>query len=316
MSVLTDSPRPQAAPAPPVRRRKDSLRPAWQGRPRPLTTAVRGVALALICLLVIFPFAVVVSTSLATQAEIDANGGYVVWVAKPTIDAYVQIFNGGGVTRSIVVSIGVTAVGTAFSLACTTLAAYALSRRGTLFNRGLVTYFLVTLLFAPGMIPVYLMVKSLGMLNTYWALIIPVAVSAFNVIIIRGFIQGIPQEIFDAARIDGASEWRTFWHLALPLSRASIAVVGLFIAVGYWNNYFGPLLYLNDSSMWPLQLLMRSFVLQNDTSAAAQIPGTVPPPQQAVQMALVVIAIVPILLAYPFLLRHMSKGMLTGSIKG
>lgn len=294
----------------------DSVRPVWQSKPAWWLVGLRVIGLVLICLLVLLPFAVVVSTSLATQSEIDGNGGFVVIVKNPTIEAYRQIFAGGAVTRSIVISIGVTLVGTAFSLFCTTLAAYALSRKGTLFNRGLMTYFLITLLFGPGMIPVYLMVKNLGMLNSYWALIIPGAVSAFNVVIIRGFIQGIPQEIFDAARIDGAGEWRTFLHLALPLSRASIAVVGLFIAVGYWNNYFGPLLYLNDTDKWPLQLLMRSFVLQNDTSAVQNIPGRTPPPQQGVQMALVVIAMVPILAVYPFLLKHMSKGMLTGSVKG
>ncbi|WPF82243.1 carbohydrate ABC transporter permease [Sanguibacter sp. 4.1] len=292
-------------------------RPAWLGKPNPGATALRGVALVLICLVVIFPFVVVVSTSLATQADIDANGGYVVWPASLSFDAYQQIFNGTQVTRSILISLGITTVGTAFSLVCTVLAAYGLSRKGSLFQRGLLTFVLVTLLFGPGMIPVYLMVKNLGMLNTYWALIIPGAVSAFNVVIIRGFIQGIPGELFDAARIDGASEWRVLGAIVLPLSRAAIAVVGLFLAVGYWNNYFGPLLYLNDSSMWPLQLLMRSFVLQGNVSSTAQhIPGTVPPPQQAIQMALVVIATLPILCAYPFLTKHMSKGMLTGAVKG
>ena len=191
-------------------------------------------------------------------------------------------------------------MGTAFSLFCTVLAAYGLSRRGTLFQRGLLTFVLLTLLFGPGMIPVYLMVKNLGMLNTYWALIIPAAVSAFNLVIIRGFIQGIPSELFDAARIDGASEWRVLWSVVIPLSKAAIAVVGLFLAVGYWNNYFGPLLYLNDSNMWPLQLLMRSFVLQNNiTSTSSPLPGAAMPPQQAVQMALVVIATVPILCVVP-----------------
>ncbi|SDC58621.1 carbohydrate ABC transporter membrane protein 2, CUT1 family [Sanguibacter gelidistatuariae] len=292
-------------------------RPAWMGKPRLSTSIVRGIALVLICLVVIFPFVVVVSTSLATQADIDANGGYVIWPASFSLDAYHQIFNGTQVTRAIIISIGITAVGTAFSLFCTVLAAYGLSRKGSLFQRGLLTFVLITLLFGPGMIPVYLMVKNLGMLNTYWALIIPGAVSAFNIIIIRGFIQGIPGEIFDAARIDGASEWKVLSKIVLPLSVAAVAVVGLFLAVGYWNNYFGPLLYLNDSNMWPLQLLMRSFVLQgNVSSTATNIPGTVPPPQQAIQMALVVIATLPILCAYPFLTKHMSKGMLTGAVKG
>ncbi|MDX6347992.1 MAG: putative aldouronate transport system permease protein [Streptomyces sp.] len=294
-----------------------SDRPVWQGKPRPIALALKGLALFLICAVVIFPFLSVVSTSLATKQQIDANGGYVLWPTSISFDAYRQIFDGTGVGRSIVVSVGVTVVGTAFSLFCTVLAAYGLSRRNMLFQRGLLSFVLITLLFAPGMIPVYLMVKQMHMLDTYWALIIPSAVSAFNIVIVRGFIQAIPQELFDAARIDGAGEWRIFWSLVLPLSRAVIAVVGLFIAVGYWNNYFGPLLYLNDQTKWPLQLVMRSFVLQNHvTSNSSATPGQAAPPAQSVQMALVVIATLPILCAYPFLTKHMSKGMLTGAIKG
>jgi putative aldouronate transport system permease protein len=292
-------------------------RPVWLGPPKPAAIAAKAVALLLISGVVIFPFLIVVSTSLATQHEIDRNGGYVVWPTEISLEAYRQIFNGTQVTRSIVISVAVTTVGTAFSLFCTVLAAYGLSKRGSLFQRGLLSFVLLTLLFGPGMIPIYLMVKQLGMLNTYWALIIPGAVSAFNIVIIRGFIQGIPQELFDAARIDGAGEWRVLWSVVLPLSKAVTAVVGLFIAVGYWNNYFGPLLYLNDTQMWPLQLLMRSFVLQNHvTSNAQDIPNHVAPPAQSVQMALVVIATVPILCVFPFLTKHMSKGVLTGAIKG
>ncbi|PZG18955.1 carbohydrate ABC transporter permease [Nonomuraea aridisoli] len=292
-------------------------RPVWLGKPKPIAVALKALALVLICAVVIFPFLVVISTSLATKQQIDANGGYVIWPTEISFEAYKQIFNGTQVSRSIVISVGVTAVGTAFSLACTVLAAYGLSRRQSLFQRGLLSFVLFTLLFAPGMIPVYLMVKQLGMLNTYWSLIIPTAVSAFNIVIVRGFIQAIPHELFDAARMDGAGEWRILRSVVLPNSKAVVAVVGLFIAVGYWNNYFGPLLYLNDTEMWPLQLVMRTFVLENNVTSNAQaIPGYVAPPAQSVQMALVAIATLPILCVYPFLTKHMSKGMLTGAIKG
>ncbi|WP_329456481.1 carbohydrate ABC transporter permease [Streptomyces sp. NBC_01497] len=292
-------------------------RPAWLGKPKPVAVALRGLALVLICAVVIFPFLTVVSTSLATNRQINANGGYVLWPDSVSFAAYREVFDGTQVGRSLVISLLVTVVGTAFSLLCTVLAAYGLSRRGSLFQRGLLGYVLITLLFAPGIIPVYLMVKQTHLLNSYWALIIPTAVSAFNIVIVRGFIQNIPRELFDAARIDGAGEWRIFFSVALPLSKAVIAVVGLFIAVGYWNNYFGPLLYLNDTSKWPLQLVMRSFVLQNSvTTTSSTLPGQATVPAQSVQMALVVIATIPILCAYPFLSKHMSKGMLTGAIKG
>ncbi|WP_431032736.1 carbohydrate ABC transporter permease [Streptomyces sp. P6-2-1] len=294
-----------------------STRPVWAGKPKPIAVALKGLALVMICAVVLFPFLTVISTSLATQAQIDANGGYVIWPTHVSLEAYRHLFDGTQVGRSVVISFGVTVVGTFVSLLCTVLCAYGLSKRGSLFQRGLLGYVLLTLLFAPGIIPVYLMVKNLHLLDSYWALILPTAVSAFNVVIVRGFIQGIPQELFDAARMDGAGEWRIFFSLVLPLSRAVIAVVGLFIAVGYWNNYFSPLLYLNDTQKWPLQLVMRSFIFGGGLSSTSQqLPGTEEPAAQSVQMALVVIATLPILCVYPFLQKHMSKGMLTGAIKG
>ena len=148
------------------------------------------------------------------------------------------------------------------------------------------------------------------------ALIVPTAVSAFNVVIVRGFFMGIPQELMDSSRIDGASEWLTLRRIVLPLSKAVIAVVGLFYAVGYWNSFFNALLYLNEQTKWPLQLVLRSYVLQGSPLAGADSGSSVPPPQQAVQMAVVVIAIVPILAVYPFLQRHFTKGVLTGAVKG
>ena len=149
-------------------------------------------------------------------------------------------------------------------------------------------------------------------------MILPTALSAFNLVIMRGFFMGLPTELYDGARIDGAGEFRILGQIVVPLSKAVIAVVGLFYAVGYWNAWFNALLYLNDSHKWPLQLVLRTYVLQGqslgDSSAAAS--GEAPPPQQAVQAAVVIVALVPILLVYPFLQRHFTKGVLTGAVKG
>lgn len=297
-------------------RRRHTERPVWMEEPSLAGRLVKGLALAVIVILVLFPFLVVISTSLSTQAELTRNGGFVLVPRDPTLEAYRSIFRGGIVTRALTVSIGITVVGTCVSLVTTVLTAYGLSRRGTLGSRPLLMFVLLTFLFTPGIIPSYLMIKQLGLLDSYAALILPTALSAFNVVIVRGFFMGIPQELLDSARIDGAGEWQTLRRIVLPLSKAVMAVVGLFYAVGYWNSFFNALLYLNDSTKWPLQLVLRTYVVQGSPLAGVDIGGAVPPPQQAVQMAVVVIAIVPILCVYPFLQRHFTKGVLTGAVKG
>ncbi|MFC7619404.1 carbohydrate ABC transporter permease [Microlunatus sp. GCM10028923] len=291
-------------------------RPIWMGRPPAVVLALKALALIVIVALIAFPFLIVVSTSLATEAEINAGGGYVLLPTTPTLDAYLQVLAGDVVTRAIVVSLGVTVVGTAVSLVSTVLAAYALSRRGTLLHRPLLTLVLLTFLFTPGLIPIYLMIKQLGLLDSYWALILPGAVSAFNLVIVRGFFMGIPGELLDSARIDGASEFRILAQIVVPLSRAVIAVIGMFYAVGYWNAFFSALLYLNDSTKWPLQLVLRTYVLQGTPIGKEAAEVGVLPPTQALQMAVVVLAIIPIACIYPFLQRHFRRGVLTGAVKG
>ncbi len=178
---------------------------------------------------------------------------------------------------------------------------------------------LLSLLFQPGIIPSYLVVKQLGLLNSYASLILPVMLNGFNLVVMRQFFMEIPHELIDSARIDGAGELRILLQLVLPLSGAILAVIALLYAVFYWNAFFQALLYLQDSSMWPLQLVLRQYVIQGSplpgvTAYAA--PGGSPPPTQSIQMAVVVVATIPILVVYPFLQKYFSKGVLTGAIKG
>ena len=288
----------------------------WAERPTWLTQLLKAVTLLLIVAVVVVPMLVVVSTSLASQAEIDRAGGYVLIPREPTLEAYRSVLAGGVVTRAILVSVGVTLVGTAVSLSSTVLAAYALTRRQMIGQRFLLMMVLFTFLFTPGMIPVYLMVKELNLLDSYWSLILPTAISAFNLVIIRGFFQGVPGELLDSARIDGAGEWRVLLQIVLPLSTAVVAVVGLFYAVGYWNAFFSALLYLNDSAKWPLQLVLRTYVLQGTPLAKEAAEVGELPPAQSLQMAVVVLAIIPIACVYPFIQRHFRSGVLTGAVKG
>ncbi|ASK65577.1 ABC transporter permease [Brachybacterium avium] len=290
-------------------------RPPWQGRPSAFAVFAKGLTMVMVCAAILVPLLIVVSTSLASPEQLARSGGYVIIPTDISFRAYEAILSGGVVTRSVLVSIGVTVVGTALSLISTTLIAYALSRPGSLFHGPILGFILLTFLFSPGIIPVYLMVKELGLLNQYASLILPVAVNAFNIVIVRGFFMNVPAELLDAARIDGASEWRIFSRIMLPLSRAVIAVVGLFYAVSYWNAFFQALLYLQDSAKWPLQLVLRTYVLQG-APLVVDTGSTTPPPAASVQMAVIVIAVIPILCVYPFLQRHMTKGVLTGAVKG
>ncbi|HEY2672519.1 MAG TPA: carbohydrate ABC transporter permease [Rugosimonospora sp.] len=280
--------------------------------------AAKGLVLTVCCLVVVVPFLAVVSTSLADPHQIDEAGGFVLWPTHPSLTAYRSIFAGGVVTRAVLVSVAITAVGTVLSLSCTALLAYGLSRPGSLGSKPILMVLLFSVLFSPGIIPMYLVVKQLGLLNSYWSLILPVLINGFNVIVMREFFLELPAELIDAARIDGAGELSILLRVVLPLSKAILAVVGLFYAVAYWNSFFSALLYIADTVKWPLQLVLRTYVVDNaaigvDTSALAGAP---PPPQQSLQMAILVISLVPILLLYPFLQRHFAKGILLGAVKG
>jgi multiple sugar transport system permease protein/putative aldouronate transport system permease protein len=284
--------------------------PSWPMR------AFKGLVLLVFCAAVIVPFVGVISTSVAPNQQINASGGLVLLPDSVNFNAYRSLFAGGVVTRALFVSVFVTVIGTLLSLTVSCLLAYALSRPGFTAGRPILLIVLFSMLFSPGIIPLYLVVKGAGLLDTIWALIVPSMVSAFNVIVLRAFFSNLPNEITESARIDGAGELKTFGYIVLPLSKAVLSVIGLFYAVGYWNAFFGALLYLNDSKLWPLQLVLRTYVINDTQLGSAELGTELLPPQASIQMAILVISIVPILLVYPFLQRHFAKGVLTGAVKG
>jgi putative aldouronate transport system permease protein len=307
-----------------ARRRSDSDRPIWDEQPTRAGRIGKAIALTLVVLAVAFPLYVVLVTSLSSQHAVDEAGGLVVIPHSLTPAAYLQIFSGGVVTRAVGVSTFITVVGTTLSLVVTTLAAYGLSRPGTVAHRPLLFAVLLTFLFGPGIIPSYLIVKSLGMIDSYASLIIPTAINAFNLVVLRSFFMNIPGELLDSARIDGAGEFAILGRIVLPLSKGVLAVVGLFYAVGYWNAFFNAMLYINSTDKWPLQLVLRLYVVESAPlpsgggSGALQnsIAGMAPAPTLALKMAVIVIAAVPALLIYPFVQRHFTKGVIVGAIKG
>lgn len=295
-------------------------RPIWDERPSLPGRLAKGLVLTLIVMGVVFPIYLVVLTSLSTQDTVTRAGGLVSIPGELSLAAYQELFSGGVVTRAVMVSVGVTTVGTAISLVTTVLAAYGLSRPGSLFHRPLLFMILLTFLFGPGIIPNYLLVSSLGLIDSYWSLILPSAVTAFNLVVMRAFFMNIPQEVTDSARIDGAGEFRILGRIVLPMSKGVVAVIGMFYAVGYWNSFFNAVLYLNDSAKWPLQVVLRQYVLQGQSLVVGQtsdtLAGQTLPPSLAIQMSIVVLALVPVLVVYPFVQRHFTKGVIIGAVKG
>jgi putative aldouronate transport system permease protein len=293
-----------------------NARPPWMEKPSLRWRLLKGAILGFVALAVVYPFWSIIATSLSDDEELRRAGGLVTIPRKPTLQAYEVIFKGDVVTRALKVSLGITVVGTLLSVLATIAMAYALSRP-TFFGRPVFLIVLLTLFFSPGIIPMYLIVRQAGLIDSYAALILPVLVSAFNLIVVRQFFMGIPQDLIDSAKIDGAGDLAVLFRIILPLSKPVIAVVTLFYGVAYWNSFFSALLYLNDYQKWPMQLILRQYVLQgsmlNDKSIAAT---DTPPPELAVQMAVVVVATVPILVLYPFLQRFFTSGVLKGAIKG
>jgi len=292
-------------------------RPVWEEQPSRLGTALKGLLLAVLAVVMVFPFVYVVAVSFSSYEDV-VRGGLILWPKNPTLEAYRAVLKGGIVTRALIVSVGLTLGGTLLDMIMTVTLAYGLSRPGVPGRRFVLALVLLTLLFAPGIIPNYLLVKELGLLNTYGALILPGLVNAFNLVILRNFFMSLPQEILESARLDGASDWRILWNITLPLSKAVLAVVALFYGVAHWNEFFSATLYLNDAEKWPIQLVLRQYVLQGGSLADAAVidPNQPPPPAQTLQMAVVVIATIPILVVYPFLQKYFTRGVLSGAIKG
>lgn len=273
--------------------------------------------LAVIFLIVFFPLMYVVSSSFASAKELATNR-FVIFPKEPTLEVYQYIFSTSTFLRSMLVTIFITVVGTIVNLVMTCLMAYPLSRRNLPGRKWIMMGVTFTLVFNGGMIPTYLVVSGLGMIDSYWSLMIPGAISSFNLILVKNFFQEIPESLIDAAQIDGSSEMNTLMKIVLPLSKPALATFTMFYAVGHWNQFLQPLLYINDSAKWPIQILLRQIVLMSQSGVGdedAMPPGFVLP-VKSLKMACIVVSTLPIIAAYPFMQKYFDKGVMTGSIKG
>lgn len=235
-----------------------------------------------------------------------------------TLESYQYIFKSSVFMNSISNSLLITIIGTAINIALSTITAYPLSKK---FLRGrsvILKLIIFTMVFNAGLIPNYLVVSTLGMTDTYWSLWIPTAINAFNLIVIKNFFQSIPQEIEEAATIDGCNEFQTFLKIVLPLSKATTATFCLFYAVAHWNSFFLPLVYLNDDKMWPVQVWLRQMVIlsQGGASTNDTLAEAVYIPPDSMKFAVIIVGTLPILIMYPFLQKYFAKGVMLGSVKG
>ena len=282
--------------------------------------AINIALLMIVCAIILYPLLFVISASISNPSAVLA-GDMWLWPVDISLTGYRKVLENSELMRGYANTIVYTVVGTAINLVMTVLAAYPLSRSSFWGRNAITGIFVFTMFFGGGLIPTYMVVKSLGMTNTMWALILPGAVSVWNILIMRTFFQsGIPGELLESAAIDGSSDIRTLLRIVLPLSAPVLAVMILFYAVGHWNAYFNALIYLTDRDKYPLQLFLREILIQGqmehmvnsaDSSHAQTIMD-----EEAVKYAAVIATNLPIFLLYPFLQKFFVKGVMIGAIKG
>ena len=275
------------------------------------------VVLGLIALSTVLPFLYVLAGSFATEKELTEKAFFIipsVW----SINAYKYAIQTANILRGLRNSILITILGTVMCMLFSLTFAYPLSKSHFRGRNWIMNLVIVTMLFSGGMIPTYIVVQSYKLLDSWWALVLPALINPFNMIIIKKFFSGLPVELDEASYMDGANDLQIFVKVALPLSKPVIASISLFYGVGFWNDYFNAMIYLQDAKKFPIQIQLRSIILQTskiaDTLIDYDLNGT--PPDKAVKMACTVIATVPILIVYPFVQKYFTKGVMVGAVKG
>lgn len=272
-----------------------------------------------IMIVILVPVLFIIASSFSDASAVSA-GKVFLWPVDFSLAGYQVIFQSPNIVKAFVNSVEYTVVGTIVSVSLTLLAGYPLARTDLKIRGAVMFLFTVTMFFSGGMIPTYLVVSKLGMIDSFWAMILPSAMGVWNVILIKTYIQSsIPLEIFESASIDGCSDWKYFTKMIIPLSKPIIAVMVLLYAVGKWNDFFSALLYLNDVNKQPLQLFLRNVLVQNDSIGMSMNLAQQMNRQELktlLQYSLIIVSSVPVMLLYPFIQKYFVKGIMMGSIKG
>ena len=282
-----------------------------------LFNAANTVVLAVVGILCLYPFVYTLSISLSTAAEAE-RAGFHFFPRDISLVSYRMVLSNPSIITGYTNTLIRTVLGTVLTVVCCCVAAYPLARK-EMPHRSLITFLIVfTMLFNGGMVPTYLLIKRLGMINTIWALVIPPALTAFNVIIIKNFFQSIPESLTESARIDGAGEWRILFQIYMPLSKPVLATVALWSAVMHWNSWFDALLYITDDKKQVLQTFLQRIVVESSTqlmelgitdSSIVQFTG------ETIKAATIIVTILPIICVYPFLQKYFVKGIMLGGVK-
>ena len=274
---------------------------------------------ALLLVVILYPLWFIIIASFSDPSAV-AGGHVWLWPVGFTLDGYDELLRQPKVWIGYRNTIAYTVVGTLIGLAVNIPAAYALSRKDLWGRRGLMGLYVFTMFFSGGLIPIFLTVQQAGLYNTFWVLVLPFSVSAYNIIVARTFFEtSLPPDLWDAAQIDGCGNLRFFFTMALPLSKAVISVIALWTAVGQWNSYFNALIYIRDENLYPLQLIMRNILITNQNFAAL---GTGEAAMIAmrranlVRYAMIIVATVPIMCVYPFIQKYFDQGVMIGAVKG
>ena len=267
--------------------------------------------MGLIAVVMVFPLFFVVIGSFSISGMI---GGFNAF----SLDAYKYIFTTNSLARSTINSVFITVVGTFINIVMTSITAYALSKKYLAGRNVMMTIIVIFMLFNPGMIPNYLVVSKLHMTNSFLSLWLPGAISAYNMIIMKSFFQGLPDSIEESAKIDGCHDLQVFLKIVLPISKASLATITLFYAVGHWNSYFNAMMYINDIDKWPIQVWLRQIIVLSVGGFAGNesLAEFAKVPSDAVKYAVICVSTLPIIVVYPFLQKYFAKGVLLGSVKG
>ncbi|MGB8454155.1 MAG: carbohydrate ABC transporter permease [Anaerocolumna sp.] len=283
---------------------------------------INGIFLALCTLCILIPIINVLSSSISNPSDV-LNGKVTFLPVNFSLKSYSYVFKDNSIISGYLHSILYTVAGTIISVTMTILAAYPLSRKILKGKKVLLSFFIFTMFFSGGLIPTYIVVKNLHMLNTIWAVIIPNCLSVYNIIIARTFFNDqIPVELYEAAEIDGANDYDVFFRIVIPLAKAIIAVMALFYAVGLWNMYFDAVLYLNSYDKYPLQVVLRNIMNNAQVQAAmVQATGRMTDTDslaitESLKYTTIVCASVPMLILYPFVQKYFTKGVMIGSLKG
>ncbi len=283
-------------------------------------TILQGVnvlLLTLIAVATVFPVFYVVSVSLTPMGVVARYGGFLIFPRQITFDAYRYLFSQNLIPRAYLNTLTITALGTTINMVLTTVMAYPLARRSLPGRNALLVFVLIPMLFGGGLIPLFILVKDLKLINTYWAVVLPGAISTYNLLVMKGFVEGLPEELFESAQLDGATDFTILARVVLPLSKPVLATLGLFYGVGHWNGFFYARMFLTDRKLQPLQVILRDVLMDAMSNEMEEILEYVQLlPGETLKMAAVLLSVLPLLIVYPFLQKYFTKGVLLGSIKG